>query len=260
MKVIELQNFESVTAHGVKGVYQGETYYVGNLRFLNEVGSKQDAELMSLASTWQDQAQTVVYFFSDAEVLAVIGIRDQIKEGSIEAIQELSDAGIAVYMLTGDNRQTAARVAEEAGIKHYEAEVLPQRKAEFVKELQARGSIVAMVGDGINDSNALAQADVSLAMGRGSDIAMDVAKMTIISSDLKKIPIAIAVSRLTRRAIRQNLFWAFIYNIVGIPIAAGVLIPAFGFALDPMLAGAAMALSSVSVVSNSLLLRWKSLV
>ncbi|TNE78970.1 MAG: copper-translocating P-type ATPase [Bacteroidetes bacterium] len=258
-KAVELNNFESVTAHGVKGVCQGETYYVGNLRFLNEVGSKQDAELMSLASTWQDQAQTVVYFFSDVEVLAVIGIRDQIKEGSIEAIKELSDAGIDVYMLTGDNRQTAARVAEEAGIHHYEAEVLPQRKAEFVKELQAKGAIVAMVGDGINDSNALAQADVSLAMGRGSDIAMDVAKMTIISSDLKKIPIAIAVSKLTRRAIRQNLFWAFIYNVVGIPIAAGVLIPAFGFALDPMLAGAAMALSSVSVVSNSLLLRWKSL-
>jgi Cu2+-exporting ATPase len=150
-------------------------------------------------------------------------------------------------------------MASQAGIEHYKAEVLPQQKAEFVKQLQAQGKIVAMVGDGINDSTALAQADVSIAMGKGSDIAMDVAKMTIISSDLSKIPQAIRLSRHTVTTIRQNLFWAFIYNLIGIPIAAGVLYPINGFLLDPMIAGAAMALSSVSVVSNSLRLKWKKI-
>ncbi len=162
-------------------------------------------------------------------------------------------------MLTGDNQATAKAIAAQVGIEHYKAEVLPAHKAEFVKELQQQGKVVAMVGDGINDSNALAQADVSIAMGKGSDIAMDVAKMTIISSDLKKIPQAIRLSRYTVAAIRQNLFWAFIYNIIGIPIAAGILYPINGFLLNPMVAGAAMALSSVSVVSNSLRLKTKKL-
>ena len=163
-------------------------------------------------------------------------------------------------MLTGDNQGTAKAIAEQAGIKNYKAEVLPVDKAAFVKELQQQGKIVAMVGDGINDSNALAQADVSIAMGKGSDIAMDVAKMTIISSDLSKIPQAIKLSKYTVAAIRQNLFWAFIYNIIGIPIAAGILYPVNGFLLNPMIAGAAMALSSVSVVSNSLRLKFKSII
>ena len=163
--------------------------------------------------------------------------------------------GIEVHMLTGDNEQTASKIAAEAGIDSYKSEVLPQAKHDFIKELQKQGKIVAMVGDGINDSQALAQADVSIAMGKGSDIAMDVAKMTIISSDLSKIPGAIRLSQLTTTTIKQNLFWAFIYNIIGIPVAAGVLYPLFGFLLNPMIAGAAMALSSVSVVSNSLRLR-----
>ena len=162
-------------------------------------------------------------------------------------------------MITGDNRQTAAAIAAQAGIEHFRAEVLPAQKSDFVKELQQQGKTVAMVGDGINDSSALAQADVSIAMGKGSDIAMDVAKMTIISSDLTRIPKAIALSRKTVRTIRQNLFWAFIYNVIGIPIAAGVLYPVNGFLLNPMIAGAAMALSSVSVVSNSLRLKWLKL-
>ena len=160
-------------------------------------------------------------------------------------------------MLTGDNDATAKAVAQKAGIDNYKAEALPHQKAEFVKHLQSTGKIVAMVGDGINDSNALAQADVSIALGHGSDIAMDVAAMTIISSDLSKIPVAIKLSRQTVTTIKQNLFWAFIYNIVGIPIAAGVLYPFTGFLLNPMIAGAAMAMSSVSVVSNSLRLKWK---
>jgi Cu2+-exporting ATPase len=162
-------------------------------------------------------------------------------------------------MLTGDNQFTAKAIADQVGIKHYKAEVLPTDKAAFVKELQQQGKIVAMVGDGINDSNALAQADVSIAMGKGSDIAMDVAKMTVISSDLTKIPKAIKLSKRTVTTIRQNLFWAFIYNIIGIPIAAGVLYPFTGFLLNPMIAGAAMALSSVSVVTNSLRLKWLKL-
>jgi Cu2+-exporting ATPase len=162
-------------------------------------------------------------------------------------------------MLTGDNKQTAAAVAKEAGIMDFHAEVMPGDKAEFVKLLQKQGKVVAMIGDGINDSQALAQADVSIAMGKGSDIAMDVAKMTLITSDLNSVPQALKLSRKTVQAIRQNLFWAFIYNVVGIPLAAGVLYPVNGFLLNPMIAGAAMALSSVSVVSNSLRLKLSKL-
>jgi len=186
-----------------------------------------------------------------------VAIADRIKETSIRSVKQLLDAGIAVYMLTGDNEATAKSIAQAAGISHFRAGVLPQDKAHFVSELQHQGKIVAMVGDGINDSAALAQADVSIAMGKGSDIAMDVAKMTIISSDLTKVPEAFKLSRQTVNTIKQNLFWAFIYNLIGIPIAAGVLYPFFGFLLNPMIAGAAMALSSVSVVTNSLRLKWK---
>ena len=199
-------------------------------------------------------------WFADTEAaLAAIAITDKIKETSKQAVQQLQSAGIDVYMLTGDNKATAKVIAAQAGIHHYEAEVLPANKAAFVKQLQQQGKIVAMVGDGINDSNALAQADVSIAMGKGSDIAMDVAKMTIVSSDLTKISKAIKLSKYTVAAIRQNLFWAFIYNVIGIPIAAGVLYSINGFTLNPMIAGAAMAFSSVSVVANSLRLRTKKL-
>lgn len=191
--------------------------------------------------------------------MAVIAIADKVKATSVAAVKQLQHLGIELYMLTGDNQSTAKAIAEQVGIKNFKAEVLPANKAAFVKELQQQGKIVAMVGDGINDSNALAQADVSIAMGKGSDIAMDVAKMTIISSDLYKIPQAIKLSKYTVAAIRQNLFWAFIYNIIGIPIAAGILYPINGFLLNPMIAGAAMALSSVSVVSNSLRLKLKSI-
>ncbi|GAC1706015.1 MAG: hypothetical protein NVS9B7_13620 [Flavisolibacter sp.] len=171
----------------------------------------------------------------------------------------MKELGIEVYMVTGDNKDTASAVGSQVGIHEFKAEALPSAKAAFVKELQAKGKFVAMVGDGINDSQALAQADVSIAMGKGSDIAMDVAKMTLISSDLVKIPAALELSRRTVRTIRQNLFWAFIYNLIGIPIAAGILYPINGFLLNPMIAGAAMALSSVSVVTNSLRLKWARL-
>lgn len=258
-KTVPLDGFESLTGFGVKAKYAGETFYVGNQRLLNEVLKSPDQELIRLADSWTEAARTVVYFFSSSELLAVLAIHDQIKTNSKAAIQAFKDLGIQPYMLTGDNKTTAAAIARESGIDTFEAEVLPAGKAAFIKKLQEGGDVVAMVGDGINDSNALAQADVSIAMGQGSDIAMDVAKMTIIQSDLLQVIKAIEVARLTRNAIRQNLFWAFIYNIIGIPLAAGVLIPAFGFALDPMIAGAAMALSSVSVVLNSLRLRWKKL-
>jgi Cu2+-exporting ATPase len=198
----------------------------------------------------------VIWFANNEMVLAAFALADPIKPTSKEAISKLKHMGIAVYMLTGDNAATAQAIALEAGITGFEAEVLPHQKAEFVKRLQAQGKTVAMVGDGINDSTALAQADVSIAMGHGSDIAMDVAAMTIISSDLNKIPQAIRLSKQTVKTIRQNLFWAFIYNVIGIPLAAGVLYPFTGFLLNPMIAGAAMALSSVSVVSNSLRLRF----
>ena len=191
--------------------------------------------------------------------MAIAGITDRIKPTSIQAVSELQSAGIEVYMLTGDNEATAQEIAHKAGILHYKAGVLPQEKAAFIGNLQKNGKKVAMVGDGINDSAALAQADLSIAMGGGSDIAMDVAKMTIISSDLTKIPEALKLSKLTVRTIRQNLFWAFIYNIIGVPVAAGVLYPVNGFLLNPMIAGAAMAFSSVSVVTNSLRLKRKKI-
>jgi Cu2+-exporting ATPase len=228
---------------------------VGNRKLIDESNVPVSYNIATLASRLQSEAKTVVYFASQENVLAVIAIADQVKATSRAAIEALQRKGIEVYMLTGDNEQTAKAVASQVGLKQYKAEVLPSQKADFVKELQAAGKVVAMVGDGINDSHALAQADVSIAMGRGSDIAMDVAKMTLITSDLQSIPKALNLSTKTVLGIRPNLFWAFIYNVIGIPLAAGVLYPVNGFLLDPMIAGAAMALSSVSVVSNSLRLR-----
>jgi Cu2+-exporting ATPase len=203
----------------------------------------------------QENAKTVIFFANKEKVIALIAIADMIKETSSEAISILQDQGIEVYMLTGDNQHTALSVANQVGLINYKAEILPDDKAIFIKNLQSQGKIVGMVGDGINDSQALAQADVSIAMGKGSDIAMDVAKMTLITSDLKAIPKAIKLSKKTVMGIKQNLFWAFIYNIISIPIAAGLLYPINGFLLDPMIAGAAMAFSSVSVVANSLRLK-----
>ncbi|MBS1580442.1 MAG: copper-translocating P-type ATPase [Bacteroidetes bacterium] len=252
-----LSNFDSITGKGAKADHKNETYYVGNKKLLAENNITIPEQLQQQADEWGTQSKTVIWFANSNEALSVVAISDKIKETSVQAIKEMQDMGIDLYMLTGDNEATAKAIAEQTGIKHYKAEVLPQHKADFVKELQQKGKVVAMVGDGINDSTALATADVSIAMGKGSDIAMDVAKMTIISSDLTKIPQAIRLSKQTVATIKQNLFWAFIYNLIGIPIAAGILYPINGFLLNPMIAGAAMALSSVSVVSNSLRLKWK---
>jgi P-type Cu2+ transporter len=225
-------------------------------------------EMLNQSKLLQQQAKTVIYFARQTplrlergevyrgEALALIALADQIKPTSKAAIEKLQKKGIEVFMLTGDNEQTAKAVSSQVGIKHYQADRLPSDKADFVKQLQKEGKIVAMVGDGINDSQALAQADVSIAMGHGTDIAMDVAKMTLTTSDLQSIPKALNLSSKTVMGIRQNLFWAFIYNVIGIPIAAGVLYPVNGFLLDPMIAGAAMALSSLSVVTNSLRLKF----
>ncbi|ADB38938.1 heavy metal translocating P-type ATPase [Spirosoma linguale] len=258
---VQLETFTSVTGRGVSARYHNGIYLVGNQALLTENQIDLPAELARQALELQNQAKTVVFFArrmleaSKGEVLAILAITDPVKASSKQAIDRLVSQGIAVYMLTGDNAQTAAAVAKQVGISQFKAEVMPTDKADFVRELQAAGKVVAMVGDGINDSQALAQANVSIAMGKGSDIAMDVARITLITSDLTSVPKALQLSKQTVRVVRQNLFWAFIYNLIGIPIAAGALYPAFGFLLNPMIAGAAMALSSVSVVSNSLRLR-----
>lgn len=249
--------FNSITGKGVSATINDVLYYVGNKRLLAENNIQVSGDLETKAKQWSNESKTVVWFADSSKALAALAIADTIKPTSAEAIAKLRAGGITVYMLTGDNESTAKAIARQVGIDHYKAEVLPEGKADFIKQLQRENKIVAMVGDGINDSTALAQADVSIAMGKGSDIAMDVAKMTIISSDLNKIPAAIKISKDTVSAIRQNLFWALIYNVIGIPIAAGLLYPVNGFLLNPMIAGAAMALSSVSVVTNSLRLKLK---
>lgn len=256
-KTVVPSSFTSVTGKGVQGEFEGTTYFAGNKKLLLENNIQIEDDLIKQTELWDQQAKTTIWFADQTKAIAVLAISDEIKPTSLQAIQQLKDMGLELYMLTGDNKATAKAIAEQVGIDHYQAEVLPQDKADFVKKLQQQGKIIAMVGDGINDSTALATADISIAMGKGSDIAMDVAKMTIISSDLMKIPQAIKLSRQTVATIRQNLFWAFIYNIIGIPIAAGILYPFNGFLLDPMIAGGAMALSSVSVVTNSLRLKWK---
>lgn len=252
---IHFQAVESITGQGIQGIHAGITYRVGNQQLMETHQVVIPAALAAKAAALQEQANTVVWFAGDNRLLAVIAIADKIKESSKAAIAALQRNGIGVHMLTGDNLHTAEAVARQTGITSFKAGVMPADKAAFVKVLQQAGKTVAMVGDGINDAHALAQADISIAMGKGSDIAMDVARMTLITADLNAIPKALLLSRKTVRTIRQNLFWAFIYNIIGIPVAAGVLYPFNGFLLDPMIAGAAMALSSVSVVGNSLRLK-----
>jgi len=256
---IKPDTFESIPGRGVRGTIGKETYFVGNRHLIEEHNCMGCANLDKLAEQWAAEANTVVWFADSKKVLAAIAIADKIKATSKAAIEAIQQKGIDVYMVTGDNEQTAQAVASQIGLEHYKANMLPSDKAGFIKQLQSEGKIVAMVGDGINDAIALAQADVSIAMGKGTDIAMDAAKITLSSSDLLYIPKALNLSSKTVKGIRQNLFWAFIYNIIGIPLAAGVLYPVNGFLLDPMIAGAAMALSSVSVVSNSLRLRFSKI-
>lgn len=255
IKSADIINFESLTGKGVKASFGGDEYFVGSHKLMADL----NVDINKTELSTLDKSYTIVYFSNHTELLAVFAIADQIKETSAKAIKELKDLGIEVYMLTGDSFKTAEAVAHKVGIADFKADVLPADKAEFIKTLQAEGKKVAMVGDGINDAHALAQADVSIAMGKGSDIAIDVAKITLISSNLDKISQAIKLSKQTIRTIKENLFWAFIYNLIGIPLAAGILFPLNGFLLNPMIAGGAMALSSVSVVANSLRLKWMKL-
>ncbi len=255
----QLSSFESITGKGVKASANGHTYFVGSKRLIEEQHIVIDTALAGKEAAWQEDARTVVWLANEQNAIAVIAIADPIKPSAKEAIARLQAEGVKVYMQTGDTERTAKAVAQTVGIADFRGGTLPADKRAFIEQLQKEGHVVAMVGDGINDSEALAKADVSIAMGKGSDIAMDVARMTLISTDLNTIPRAILLSRKTVAMIRQNLFWAFIYNIIGIPIAAGVLYPINGFLLNPMIAGAAMALSSVSVVTNSLRLKWVKL-
>jgi len=250
---------ESVSGKGIIGKYQGETYFVGNPKFLAENGIQLTSEVNSWMGEKNIRSRTVILMSNSTRILAGASVSDTIKPSSKAAIEQLRAAGIKVYMQTGDNEASAAAVAREIEMDDFYAEVLPEDKLNFIKKLQSEGKVVAMAGDGINDSAALAQADLGIAMGKGSDVAIESAKMTILSGDLLKISQAIKLSTQTVKTIRQNLFWAFIYNIIGIPIAAGILYPLNGFLLNPMIAGAAMALSSVSVVSNSLRLKFKNI-
>ncbi len=256
-KEISIDKFENVPGKGVKGMVGSQTYYVGNLSLLNDKHITIASHLQELANKWTQKAKTLVWFADSTQAIAAIALTDEIKQTSAEAISQLQKMGVEVYMLTGDNAISAQAISRKVGINHYKAGVLPNEKAQFIKELQANGKTVGMVGDGINDSAALAQADLSIAMGQGSDIAVDTAMATILSSDLLKIPETIRLSQLTIKTIYQNLFWAFIYNLIGIPIAAGIFYSVNGFLLNPMWASAAMAFSSVSVVLNSLRLKRK---
>jgi Cu2+-exporting ATPase len=251
----EAENFQNHSGNGVSADIDGEKVFIGNEGLIRQNKIEILSEISDQIKAWQSEAKTVILVTLDGKITALLAIADKIKESSREAILRLQKQNIEVHMLTGDNQETAAAVAKATGIKNFKAQVMPNEKAAFVKELQQKGKIVAMVGDGINDSEALALADLSIAMGKGADVAMDVAAMTITSSDLMKIPEAMKLSDKTVKTIRQNLFWAFFYNVIAIPVAAGVLFPVSGFLLNPMIAGAAMAFSSVSVVSNSLRLK-----
>ena len=255
----DVKHFGVLDGRGIEGFVDGKKYYAGSLTLLEEKSIPMDASLRVKAEKWMKEAKTIVALADEEKALGVLAVTDKLKSTSGFAIEALHKQNIEVWMLTGDQSEAAREVAQQVGIKHFKAGVLPQEKASFVRELQSQGKKVAMVGDGINDSAALAQADLSIAMGQGSDIAMDTAMVTILSSDLVKISETIRLSQLTVRTIRQNLFWAFFYNLIGVPIAAGILYPINGFLLNPMIGGMAMAFSSVSVVTNSLRLRRKSI-
>jgi Cu+-exporting ATPase len=250
----EPANFEAVVGRGAVGIIEGHALAVGNEKLMADYAIDVDP-LRAGADELAARGRTPMYIALDGRLAGLVAVADPIKETSRAAIDRLHRLGLRVVMLTGDNRRTADAVAREAGIDRVVADVLPEGKVAEVKRLQAEGKVVAMVGDGINDAPALAQADVGVAIGTGTDIAMEASDITLMRGDLQGVASAIDLSRRTMRTMKQNLFWAFIYNVVGIPIAAGALYPTFGILLSPILASAAMAFSSVSVVTNSLRLR-----
>lgn len=247
-----LESFESITGKGIKVVYEGDLFWVGSHKLLKDFDAVVTDVMADMLVQYESEGNGIIYFGRRNQLLAIIAVTDPVKSTSAEAVKELRRQGIDICMLTGDGQRTALAVAGKLGIDRFVADALPDDKEDFIRELQLQGKTVAMVGDGINDSQALALADVSIAMGKGTDIAMDVAMVTLMTSDLLLLPKAFDLSKQTVKLIHQNLFWAFIYNLIGIPIAAGVLFPLNGLLLNPMLASAAMAFSSVSVVLNSL--------
>lgn len=253
--LIKVKNFESLTGKGVQAVYKDKPIGLGNYTLVEDFGATLDDTHKKLVEEWQLTAQTVMFLIIGNKVEGVVSVYDKIKESSAKAIKDLQKKGIHVHMLTGDNRFTAKAVADELGLDGYEADCLPEDKYNKVKELQEQGHIVAMAGDGINDAPALEQANVGIAMGTGTDIAMQSAEITLVKGDLSGIVRARELSAKVMRNIKQNLFFAFIYNALGVPIAAGILFPFFGILLSPIIAAAAMSFSSVSVISNALRLK-----
>ena len=252
VQAIDIDRFESYGGKGIAAKADNKLLHIGSASFLDSAGYKIPEEILS-----GNQGATLVFVGYQGTVEGAFVIRDNLKASSREALIRLKEAGLEVHLLSGDRWESVSAIAEEAGISHYEGSMLPQEKAAYIQELQSRGLKVAMAGDGINDAPALARADVSIAMGTGTDVAIETANITIVKGDLQKVADAILISGSTVKTIRQNLFWAFIYNVIGIPVAAGVLFPLTGMLLNPMIAGAAMAFSSVSVVSNSLRLKKK---
>lgn len=249
-----ISDFEAIPGHGVRGQVEGHAVLLGNIKLMQEQGIALDA-MLAQATALSDGGKTPMFVAVDGTLAGIIAVADTIKANSKTAVDKLHQLGLEVLMLTGDNRRTAEAIARQAGIDRVLAEVLPEDKANQIKRLQEEGKIVAMVGDGINDAPALAQADVGIAIGTGTDVAIEASDVTLISGDLNGVATAIALSKATMRTIRGNLFWAFAYNVLGIPVAAGILYPFWGILLNPTIAAAAMAFSSVFVVTNSLRLR-----
>ncbi len=259
-ELLPVTDFQAVLGKGISARVEGTPYYVGNEKLLQEVlpqglPAATSPLVAEGLKTWLQEGYTITLLFDKEKVHAVLALADQLRESSVQAVRTLQDKGIEVHLLTGDNEAAARRVAQETGISQVKAQVLPQDKAAYIGQLQAAGKKVAMVGDGINDSAALAQANLGIAMGGGSDIAINTAQVTIVSGDLSKVACLIRLSKRTVRIIRENLFWAFFYNLAAVPLAAGVLYPFTGWLLNPMIAAACMALSSICVVTNSLRLR-----
>jgi Cu2+-exporting ATPase len=255
-ETIPVEAFITLPGKGVLAKTAGTTWWIGNKALMSEQAIPIPSQLDAIADIWTHQARTLIWLAKEKELVGVMAASDQLRASAQQAVEVLKSMRITPHLVTGDTAHTARHIATSLGIDQVVSDASPQQKHDYVTRLQQEGRVVAVIGDGINDSQALAQADLSIAMGKGTDVAMDVAMMTLLRSDLMAIPKAIQLSDRTVRTIRQNLFWAFIYNLIGIPIAAGLLYPFFGFFLNPMIAGAAMALSSISVVLNSLRLKW----
>jgi Cu+-exporting ATPase len=254
LDLAKVESFQSITGKGVRGIVAGRSIALGNRALIENLNLETEA-LSQQADRLRGDGQTVMFLIVDGQLDGLIAVADPIKSSTPEAIQALHAEGVRVVMVTGDNRLTAEAVAKKLNVDQVIADVLPEQKVEIVKRLQDQGHLVAMAGDGINDAPALAQAHVGIAMGTGTDVAMQTADVTLVKGDLRGLARARRLSHATMRNIKQNLFWAFVYNILGVPIAAGALYPVFGILLSPMIAAAAMSFSSVSVIANALRLR-----